>query len=160
MKNIQHIKLYHEKISFAIDGAIGDNGILSQNHIAVTPNCQNWLFLRPNTATNGIGAGVNPSYKDFVQTKHLSSYDGVTPQNKPFGEYVGRFLYVPRVNPITLLGRFSQTQKHIGAFTMNAISNTIQKFSIFTPIESLVLGFIFGLPIACLVIGILAYMGV
>ncbi len=43
---------------------------------------------------------------------------------------------------------------------MNAISNTIQKFSIFTPIESLVLGFVLGLPIACLVIGILAVMGV
>ena len=157
MKNIQHRELYHEKISFAIDGASGDNGVLSQNYIAVTPNCQNWLFLRPNTAKR---AGVNPSYKDFVPTKHLSSYDGVTPQNKPFGEYVGRYLCKPRVNPITLFGRFSQTQNYIGAFTMNAISNTIQKFSIFTPVESLVLGFVLGLPIACLVIGILAVMGV
>lgn len=132
-----------------------DNGILSKVK-AVSPNCQNWLFLRPN-------AGVNPSYKDFVQTKHLSSYDGVTPQNKPFGEYVGRCLLLPRVNPITLFGRFSQTQKVKGAFTMNAIqtiTNTINKFSIFTPIESLVLGFILGLPIACLVFGILAVMGV
>lgn len=47
---------------------------------------------------------------------------------------------------------------------MNAISNTIistiNKFSIFTPIESLVLGFILGLPLACLVFGILAFMGV
>ncbi len=154
MKNIQHRELYHEKISFAINRASGDNGILSKKSLAVKPHRQNWLFLRPNTV------GVNPSYKDFVQTKHLSFYDGVTPQNKPIGEYVGRFLVMPRVNPITLFGRFSQTQKAIGAFTMNAISNTIQKFSIFTPIESLVLGFILGLPIACLVIGILAYMGV
>lgn len=159
MNIIQHKPINHEKISFAINGASGDNGILSKVK-AVSPNCQNWLFLRPNTATNGIGAGVNPSYKDFVPTKHLSSYDGVTPQNKPFGEYVGRLLLLPRVNPITLFGRFSQTQKVKGAFTMNAISNTIQKFSIFTPIESLVLGFVLGLPIACLVIGILAYMGV
>lgn len=160
MNNIHHKPLNHEKISFAIDVMNGDNGYLSQNEIAVSPNCQKWLFLRSNTATSGIGAGVNPSYKDFVQTKHLSSYDGVTPQNKPFGEYVGRYLFQPRVNPITLFGRFSQTQNEIGAFTMNAISNTIQKFSIFTPIESLVLGFVLGLPIACLVVGILAVMGV
>lgn len=40
------------------------------------------------------------------------------------------------------------------------ISNTIQKFAIFTPIESLVLGFVFGLPMACLVIAVLAVMGV
>lgn len=153
MNFIHHSILDREKISFAISAMSGNNGILSKTK-AVSPNCQNWLFLRPNTA------GVNPSYKDFVQTKHLSSYDGVTPQNKPFGEYVGRCLLLPRVNPITLFGRFSQTQKTKGAFTMNAISNTIQKFSIFTPIESLVLGFVLGLPIACLVIGILAYMGV
>ena len=154
MNYIHHSILDREKISFAISAMSGDNGILSQNQIAVSPNCQNWLFLRPNTA------GVNPSYKDFVQTKHPSSYDGVTPQNKPFGEYVGRFLFVPRVNPITLLGRFSQTQNQIGAFTMNAITNTIQKFSIFTPIESLVLGFVLGLPIACLVVGMLWALGV
>lgn len=42
----------------------------------------------------------------------------------------------------------------------HTISTTIQKFSIFTPVESLVLGFVLGLPIACLVIGILAVMGV
>ena len=42
----------------------------------------------------------------------------------------------------------------------NTITNTINKFSIFTPIESLVLGFVLGLPIACLVVGILAIMGV
>ena len=102
MKNIQHIKLYHEKISFAIKWASGDNGILSKLYSDFANIAKTWLFLRPNTATNGIGAGVNPSYKDFVQTKHLSFYDGVTPQNKPFGEYVGRFLYRPRVNPITL----------------------------------------------------------
>lgn len=159
MNYIHHSILDHEKLSFAIQFVSGDNGILSKVK-AVSPNCQKWLFLRSNTATSGIGAGVNPSYKDFVQTKHLSYYDGVTPQNKPFGEYVGRCLLLPRVNPITLFGRFSQTQKVKGAFTMNAITNTIQKFSIFTPIESLVLGFILGLPIACLFFGILAVMGV
>ncbi len=152
MKNIQHRELYHEKISFAINRASGDNGILSKKSLAVKPHRQNWLFLRPNTV------GVNPSYKDFLQTKLLSFYDGVTPQNKPIGEYVGRFLVMPRVNPITLFGRFSQTQKTLGAFTMNA--NTLKKLSHFSPTESLVIGFVLGLPIACLVIGILSVMGV
>ena len=160
MNFIHHSILDREKISFAIQFASGDNGVLSQKLIAVKPYRQTWLFLRPNTATNGIGAGVNPSYKDFVQTKHLSSYDGVTPQNKPFGEYVGRCLWKPRVNPITLFGRFSQTQNSKGVQPMHTITSIIQKFSIFTPIESLILGFVLGLPIACLVFGILAVMGV
>ncbi len=154
MNIIHHKPLNHEKISFAIDAMSGDNGYLSKFQSDYANIAKNWLFLRPNTA------GVNPSYKDFVQTKHLSSYDGVTPQNKPFGEYVGRCLWKPRVNPITLFWVVSQTQNSKGAFTMNAISNTIQKFSIFTPIESLVLGFVLGLPIACLVVGMLWALGV
>lgn len=158
MNIIQHKPINHEKISFAIDGASGDNGALSKFQSDFANIAKTWLFLRPNTAKR---AGVNPSYKDFVPTKHLSFYDGVTPQNKPsFGEYVGRCLWKPRVNPITLFGRFSQTQNSKGVQPMHTITSIIQKFSIFTPIESLVLGFIFGLPIACLVIGILAYMGV
>lgn len=153
MNFIHHSILDREKISFAISAMSGNNGILSQNHIAVSPNCQNWLFLRPNTA------GVNPSCTHFVNTKHLSSYDGVTPQNKPFGEYVGRFLYVPRVNPITLFGRFSQTQNHIGAFAMNAIITPFKSFHL-SAAHSFLIGCLLGLPIACLVFGILAVMGV
>ncbi|UTO04794.1 hypothetical protein NKT77_09870 [Moraxella sp. FZLJ2107] len=149
---------------FSLDKkATRDNNKTLSKIVSDTANiAKTWLFLRPNHATNGIDASANPSY---TGVKRLSSYDGVTPQNKPFfGEYVGRLLTIPRVNPITLFGRFSQTQKIVGAFNMNAISNTIistiNKFAIFTPVESLVLGFIFGLPIACVVIGILAVMGV
>ena len=136
-----------------------DNNKTLSKIVSDTANiAKTWLFLRPNHATNGIDASANPSY---TGVNCLSSYGGVTPQNKPFfGEYAGRLLTIPRVNPITLFGRFSQTQKIVGAFAMNAITNTINKFSIFTPIESLVLGFILGLPIACLVFGILAVMGV
>lgn len=138
-----------------------DNKILSQKYLAVSPNCQKWLFLRSNTATSGICAGVNLSYKDFVQTKHLPFYDRDIPQNKPFGEYVGRLLDIPRVISLSpIFWAISQTLNYLGAFAMNAISNTIQKFSIFSPAESLILGFVLGLPIACLVFGILAVMGV
>ncbi len=159
MNFIHHSILDREKISFAINAMSGNNGILSKVK-AVSPNCQNWLFLRPNTATNGIGAGVNPSYKGFVPTKYLSSYDGVTPQNKPsFGEYVGRLLLLPRVNPITLFERFSQTQKVKGAFTMNAIITPFKSFHL-SAAHSFLIGCLLGLPIACLVIAALWLMGV
>lgn len=157
MNFIHHSILDREKISFAIQFVSGNNGILSKTK-AVSPNCQNWLFLRSNTATSGIGAGVNPSYAHFVNTKS-SSYDGVTPQNKPFGEYVGRCLLLPRVNPITLFGRFSQTQKTKGAFTMNAIITPFKSFHL-SAIHSFLIGCLLGLPIACLVIAALWLMGV
>lgn len=159
MNFIHHSILDREKISFAISAMSGNNGILSKTNSDYANIAKNWLFLRSNTATSGIGAGVNPSYKDFVQTKHPSSYDGVTPQNKPFGEYVGRFLLVPRVNPITLFGRFSQTQKLIGAFAMNAIITPFKSFHL-SAAHSFLIGCLLGLPIACLVFGILAVMGV
>lgn len=40
------------------------------------------------------------------------------------------------------------------------LTGILAKLSHFTPIESLVLGFIIGLPMACLVVGILFAMGV
>lgn len=159
MNFIHHSIIDREKLSFAIQFVSGDNGILSKTNSDYANIAKTWLFLRPNTATSGIGAGVNPSYKDFVQTKHLSYYDGVTPQNKPFGEYVGRFLLVPRVNPITLFGRFSQTQKLIGAFAMNAIITPFKSFHL-SAIHSFLIGCLLGLPIACLVIAALWLMGV
>lgn len=133
-----------ENISLATDKQMGNNGVLSQNEIAVTPNCQNWLFYC-------LSQDNNLSYQGFVPTKHLSNYDGVTPQNKPIGEYVGRLLFRPRVNPITLfIGRFSQTQNEIGTTMFNPL---FFKLSHLSPIQSLAIGFILGLPIACLVIG-------
>lgn len=40
------------------------------------------------------------------------------------------------------------------------LTGILAKLSHFTPAESLVLGFIIGLPLACLVVGILSVMGV
>lgn len=154
MKYIHHSILNREEISFAINAMSGNNGILSKLYSDYANIAKTWLFLRPNTA------GVNPSCTHFVNTKHLSSYDGVTPQNKPsFGEYVGRFLYRPRVNPITLFGRFSQTQNYTGAFAMNAIITPFKSFHL-SAAHSFLIGCLLGLPIACLVFGILAVMGV
>lgn len=110
MKLSNQIQLYNENKSLDKQVDATNNGVLSQKLIAVTPNCSNWLFLRPNTAQSGTGAGVNPSYICFTSTKP-SSYDGVILQNKPIGEYAERFLLVPRVDPITLLkGCFSNSK--------------------------------------------------
>lgn len=160
MNFIHHSILDREKISFAIQFVSGDNGYLSQNYIAVSPNCQKWLFLRPNTATSDIGAGVNPSYKDFAQTKYLPFYDRDIPQNKPFGEYVGRYLCKPRVISLSpIFWAISQTQNYIGAFAMNAIITPFKSFHL-SAIHSFLIGCLLGLPIACLVIAALWLMGV
>lgn len=67
---------------------------------------------------------ANPTISHYSQGNTIISqvlslvrYDGATLQNKPLGEYAGRLLFVPRVNPITsyLLAIFS-TQKQIGAY--------------------------------------------
>lgn len=110
MKLSNQIQLCNENKSLDKQVDATNNGVLSQKLIAVKPNCSNWLFLRPNTAQSGTGAGVNPSYICFTSTKP-SSYDGVILQNKPIGEYAERFLLVPRVDPITLLkGCFSNSK--------------------------------------------------
>lgn len=64
---------------------------------------------------------ANPTISHYSQGNTIISHiyvrhDGATLQNKPHGEYAGRLLFVPRVNPITsyLLAIFS-TQKQIGA---------------------------------------------
>ncbi len=160
MNYIHHSILDREKISFAIHFVSGDNGYLSQKYLAVSPNCQNWLFLRSNTATSGIGAGVNPSHKDFVQTKYLPFYDRDIPQNKPFGEYVGRLLDIPRVISLSpIFWAISQTLNYLGAFTMNAIITPFKSFHL-SAADSFLIGCLLGLPIACLVIAALWLMGV
>lgn len=99
-----------------------------------------------------------------LQDAHsIANYGGVMGVNtRPKGNSPNRLVAV--VQPCHPLSWVVTLTKPLGAFAMNAIthtiSNTISKFSIFTPVESLVLGFVLGLPIACLVIGILAIMGV
>ncbi|OOR91357.1 hypothetical protein B0181_03380 [Moraxella caviae] len=139
-------RLPSPKKALAFLGEFCNNVNLSQNLCSSSPNCSNWLFLRQDTAT---GAGVNPSSKDFAQTKHLSSYDGATPQNKPIGEYVGRLLHRPRVSPITLLAVISQTQNYVGVFTMNAF---LERISHYSPIQSFAIGFIATAFICALVL--------
>lgn len=152
MNNIQYKPSNHEKISFAKRRVSGDNGILSQNTLAVKPYRQTWLFYCPNTGQS------HPINKGFLPLYHLMGR--LRLQNKPIGEYATWLLTLPRVRPPHPIFRVF-TQNMLGVFPMNTIiSNTIQKFAIFTPIESLVLGFVFGLPMACLVIAVLAVMGV
>lgn len=110
-----------------------------------------WYFLRLNYA------GVKSSY--LLSLPRLTSYGGLIGQNKrPSGNMPSR-LYAVVETRQPLFGLVSLT-KHKGVQPMHTITSIIQKLSIFTPIESLVLGFILGLPIACLVFGILAVMGV
>ncbi len=107
--NILHLKhLGSENISLHKPQPNGDNGVLSQNAIAVTPYRPNWLFYC-------LFLGKNPSYLNFINIKCLPSHDGVILQNKPMGEYAERLLLQPRVNPITFFKVFSQTQNAIGA---------------------------------------------
>lgn len=82
---------------------IRQNSVLFQKLQAVTPSGLDWLFLCQNTAQHGIGSGVNLSY-----TNHHTAKSGLVRfplmvwlilQNKPLGEYVKRFLVIPRVRP-------------------------------------------------------------
>ncbi|WP_227538925.1 hypothetical protein [Moraxella catarrhalis] len=120
---------------------------------AVQPSRHTLAIFTPIQST-----GVKLSYSDFTVYGGL-----IEPNTTPFlGNKFSRLVSVVETcQPFLWLVKLT---KNTGAFAMNAIthiiSNTISKFSIFTPVESLVLGFVLGLPIACLVIGILAIMGV
>lgn len=50
--------------------------------------------------------GLNRLIYSRPQLEDVTNYGGVTLQNKPIGEYAGRFLTRPRVNPATLLRNF------------------------------------------------------
>ena len=109
----------HEKISVDKLFKVFNNAFLSQNLQAVTPNCPNWLFLRPDTATHGENAGVNPSYTDHAQSVRYPFMVWLILQNKPVGEYVERLLVRPRVRPHRpILGYLLKILQ--GAFKMNA----------------------------------------
>ena len=127
------------------------------NHKAVLPSRHSLAIFTPTVSNNSPTSVNNPSLQD---TYSITSYGGVIGVNTipVLGNSPSRLVAV--VEPCHPLSWVVNLTKLLGAFAMNAISNTIQKFSIFTPIESLVLGFVLGLPIACLVFGILAVMGV
>lgn len=96
MKLSNQIQLYNENKSLDKQVDATNNGVLSQNCKAVTPNCSNWLFYCLN--------GDNPhtgitSYMGFVFTKYFPFMVWLILQNKPIGEYVERLLYKPRVRP-------------------------------------------------------------
>ena len=98
---------------------IRQNGVLSQKLTAVTPSGLDWLFLRPNTAQHGIGSGVNSPYTGYHTTKsglvRFPLMVWLILQNKPLGEYVKRFLVIPRVRPHHTITGFS-TQNLQGVF--------------------------------------------
>ena len=112
MKLSNQIQLYYENKSLDKQVDATNNGILSQKHIAVTPNCSNWLFYCLNG--DNPHAGIT-SYIDFVFTKCLSFMVWLILQNKPIGEYVERFLYVPRVRPHRPMTGYL-LKNHIGVF--------------------------------------------
>lgn len=119
MNKIQCKLKLSEVISFDKITEMRQNGVLSQNEIAVTPSGLDWLFLRPNTAQHGIGLGVNLPYTD-----HHTAKSGLVRcplmvwlilQNKPLGEYVKRLLFQPRVRPHRpFMGNLLKTE--IGVF--------------------------------------------
>ncbi len=140
---IDQIQTLCEKlIELAFDNCLKqdyDND-LSQNLLAVTPNCQNWLFLRPNT---GSSASVSTPYSNLTKaisrSKRYPLMVWLILQNKPFGEYVERLLTEPRVGPRRPnLGYF--LNKLLGAFNMNAVTS---KETFFINIPSLGLVFNF-----------------
>lgn len=122
MKLNNEILANREFISLAKVAGVKYDERLSQNYKAVTPNGLNWLFLRPNTATSGIVAGVNPSYTGNVFTLYFPFMVWLILQNKPVGEYVKRYLCKPRVRPHRpFLGLLTQNYKGASIMTANAI---------------------------------------
>lgn len=121
---------------------------------SVKPNRHSLAIFTPTHST-----GVNAS---LLSTDNvLTVYGGLIVQNTiPFwGNMYSRMLAVVETRqPFLWLARLT---KLTGASIMTAfLAGILAKLSHFTPAESLVIGFILGLPMACLVIGLLAVMGV
>lgn len=121
MKEISLKQEFIKNISLAKNAGVKYDEPLSQNYKAVTPNGLNWLFLRPNTAKAGVGVSVSPSYMQTLPM--LANFRPfmvwLILQNKPFGEYVKRYLCKPRVRPHRpFLGLLTQNYK--GASIMTA----------------------------------------
>ena len=124
-------------------------------HKAVKPNRHSLAIFTPTYST-----GVNAS---LLSTDNvLTVYGGLIVQNTiPFlGNMYSRLYAVVETCQPLFLGLVTLT-KHKGASIMTAfLTGILAKLSHFTPAESRVLGFIIGLPMACLVVGILFAMGV
>lgn len=93
---------------FSLDnlGKIANNAILSKTKSG-TPNRQIMAFFMPI-----IGQFL--PYTGFLR---LFFMVWLILQNKPFGEYVERLLFVPRVRPNhPILGNFPLTQKQKGGY--------------------------------------------
>lgn len=112
MLNIIHYQgKLDENLSLAMHAKSGNNGSLSQEQKAVTPNGLNWLFYCPKCA-NPLAI---PPYNHFATTGNLPLMVWLILQNKPFGEYAKRLLFVPRVRPRhPIIGFLLKNQK--GAF--------------------------------------------
>lgn len=129
---------------------------------AVKPSRHSLAIFTPTVSDNSP-TSVNIS--SLQDTDSITSYGGLIGVNtRPKGNSPSRlFAVVETCHPlswvVTLTKQKGNPRMNKFLFT-HTISNTVQKFSIFTPVESLVLGFVLGLPIACLVIGVLAIMGV
>lgn len=108
MNLIQINKAIDEKISLATPCQSSNNERLSQNHKAVTPSGYYWLFLCPSH-------GISLPYIQFAPMGKLPLMVWLILQNKPFGEYVERYLCEPRVRPYRPILGLS-TQNHKGAF--------------------------------------------
>ena len=96
MSRIIFKDMLSEFISLDKIGGVSDNGTLSQNLLAVTPNCSNWLFY----CLHGHQHHTDDTpYTVFVFAKYFHFMVWLIPQNKPIGEYVERLLLRPRVRP-------------------------------------------------------------
>ncbi|AZQ88899.1 hypothetical protein D6D73_02810 [Moraxella catarrhalis] len=129
---------------------------------AVQPNRHSLAIFTPTVSDNSP-TSVNIS--SLQDTDSITSYGGLIGVNtRPKGNSPSHLgMVVETCHPIfgwRKLTKFQGNPRMNKFLFTHIISNTISKFSIFTPVESLVLGFVLGLPIACLVIGILAIMGV
>lgn len=113
---------------------------LTTNLIAVKPNRHTLAIFMPNST------GVKPL--SLLSTDNvLTVYGGLIVQNTiPFlGNMYSRLLAVVETRqPFLWLVKFT---KLIGTAMLNSI---LIKLSLFTPLESLVIGFILGLPMASL----------
>lgn len=121
MSRIIFKDILSEFISLDKIGGVSDNGTLSQNLQAVTPNCSTWLFY----CLNGHQHHTDGTpYTVFVFAKYFPFMVWLIPQNKPIGEYVERLLVRPRVRPHhPMTGYLLKTLQ--GVFTMNT-KHTLQ----------------------------------
>lgn len=152
MNLIQCKSKVNEIISLDKNAGVQDNNRTTKIQ-AVQPSRHSLAIFTPN------------AYQSIVGVRHiqapmgLSVYGGLIEPNKiPFlGNKFSRLVSVVETRqPFLWLAKLT---KNTGA-NMQTLNSILIKLSLFTPLESLILGFILGLPMACLVIGFLSVMGV